>query len=127
MIEKVVSYNAPAAVGAYSQAIKANGFIFCSGQIPCNPETGKIVTSSVAEQTRQVMENLKAVLGAANSDFAHVVKATVLLSDITAFAEMNSVYAEYFDGIYPARIALEVGALYGGVAVEIDVIAVERE
>jgi 2-iminobutanoate/2-iminopropanoate deaminase len=126
MLEKVVSYRAPAAVGAYSQAIKANGFIFCSGQIPCNPETGEIITGPVAGQTRQVMDNLKAVLDAANSDFAHVVKVTVLLSDITTFAEMNGVYAEYFDGVYPARIAFEVGGLYGGVGIEVDVVAVEK-
>ena len=122
--ERVHTDNAPAAVGPYSQAIKSNGFLYCSGQIPLVPSTMKIVEGGINEQTTQVLENLKAVIEAAGAKMNDVVKCTVLLQDIADFQKVNAVYAEYFpaDSCPPARAAYQVSALPLGVQVEIEAI-----
>lgn len=121
----VATPDAPAAVGAYSQAVVANGFIFLSGQVPLDPATGKLIPSiDPAEQARQVMRNLHAVLQAAGADFSYVVRAGIFLADINDFAAVNEVYAEAFeDGVKPARATIQVGALPLGAKVEIEMTA----
>jgi 2-iminobutanoate/2-iminopropanoate deaminase len=114
---------APKAVGPYSQAIRANQFIFTAGQLGVNPETGKLVEGGIQEQTRQVMENLKMVLAAAGTDFSNVVKTTVFLSDINDFSKFNEVYAEYFPADKPARSTFQVAALPLGGMLEIEMVA----
>ncbi|MBC7363914.1 MAG: RidA family protein [Candidatus Aminicenantes bacterium] len=114
---------APKAIGPYSQAIMANGFIFVSGQIPIDPEKGEIVGSTVEEQAHQVLKNIKAILEEAGSSLAEVVKATVYLADMNDFARMNAVYAQYFPEPYPARAAFQVARLPRDVKIEIEVIA----
>lgn len=114
---------APAAIGPYSQAVLAGGQLYISGQIPLDPVTGQVVAGGIAEQTRQVMENLAAVLAAADLDFSRVVKTTIYLTDLSDFAVVNGIYGEYFSGIFPARATVQVAALPKGVAVEIDGIA----
>ena len=104
MRDRIQTNNAPAAIGPYSQAIKANGFVFVSGQIPINPETGEFVSGGIAEQTEQVFKNLKAVLEASGSSLDQVVKTTVFLADMKEFSGMNEVYATFFSGPPPARI-----------------------
>ena len=115
---------APAAIGPYSQAIEANGMVFASGQIPIDPSTGNIVEGGIEQQTHQSLRNVKAVLEAAGTDLAHVVKTTVFLSSITDFANMNEVYAQYFSQPFPARSAVAVKDLPKGALVEIEVVAV---
>ncbi len=117
--------NAPEAVGPYSQAVEKGGVLFVSGQIPLNPETGKLVEGGIVEQTRQVMENIKAILNEAGYVFNDVVKSTCLLSDMDNFAEMNKVYAEYYGENPPARAAFGVVKLPLGALVEIETIAVK--
>jgi 2-iminobutanoate/2-iminopropanoate deaminase len=119
----IFSDHAPPAVGPYSQAIKANGFIFCSGQLPIDPATGSFVPGGVAEQTEQVISNLRAVLGAAGSELAKIVKATVFLKDMNDFAAMNQVYSRHFPTGAPARSTIEVARLPKDALVEIEVIA----
>ena len=114
---------APAAIGPYSQAIRAGGFLFCSGQIPLDPQSGAIVSGSVAEQTRRVLENLSAVLAAAGCTLADVVKTTIYLTDLSTFGEVNATYAEFFTQSPPARATVEVRGLPRGAAVEIEAIA----
>ncbi len=114
---------APKAIGPYSQAIKANGFIFVSGQIPLDPATGEIVGSTIEEQTHQVLKNIKAILKSAGSSMTEVVKATVYLADMNDFAKMNSIYAEYFPEPFPARAAVQVVRLPREVKVEVEVMA----
>ena len=114
---------APAAIGPYSQAVKAGGLLFCSGQIPLDPATGQVVEGGVVAQTEQVMRNLEAVLAAAGVDFAAVVKATIFLTNLADFAAVNEVYGRYFPAEPPARATVEVRGLPRGVAVEIEVIA----
>lgn len=126
MRAKVESPDAPAAVGPYSQAIKANGFLFTSGQIPLDPETGQITVVDVVAQTRQVMANLQAVLAAEGLTFDDVVKTTVYLTDLADFSRMNDVYASYFGSAPPARSTMQVAALPKGAKVEIEVVAVLR-
>ncbi len=122
--KQVATKAAPAAIGPYSQAVIANGFLFASGQIPVDPATGNIVAGTTADQARQVFENIKAVLAEGGSSLAQVVKATVFLKDMADFASVNEVYASYFaDGILPARSAVEVARLPKDVRVEIEVIA----
>ncbi|MDY0201646.1 MAG: RidA family protein [Bacteroidales bacterium] len=116
--------NAPKAVGPYSQAVEANGMVFISGQIPINPETGKVVDGGVAEQTEQVLKNMGAILKEAGLSFANVVKTTCLLSNMDNFVPMNEVYAKYFTEQMPARAAYGVVKLPLGVLVEIEAIAV---
>ena len=119
----IVSDLAPKAIGPYSQAVKAGGWVYCSGQIALDAKTGELLAGGVAEQTRKCLENLKAVLEAAGASFCDVVKTTVYLKDMAAFAEMNAVYAEYFKDSPPARAAIQAAALPKGAAVEIDAVA----
>ncbi|RPI23959.1 MAG: RidA family protein [Acidobacteria bacterium] len=125
MNEKIYTAKAPKPVGPYSQAIRANGFVFASGQIPINPQTGEILRGSIEEQTHQVLENLREVLEAAGSSLAKVVRATVYLSDLRNFEAMNATYATYFGDTRPARSTIQAAELPKGVDVEIDAIAVE--
>lgn len=124
MKKVIFTEKAPAAIGPYSQAIEANGMVFMSGQIPVNPETGEFVEGGIVEQTTQVFENIKNVLAEAGLTTANVVKTTVFLADMSLFADMNAVYAKYFDGAFPARSAVAVKALPKGALVEIECIAV---
>jgi len=114
---------APKAIGPYAQAIKANGFIYTAGQIPIDPKTGNLVEGGITAQTRQVMENLKAVLVAAGSSLNQVVKATVYLRHMSEFGAMNDVYAEYLGNVKPARSTVAVAELPRGALVEIDLVA----
>ncbi len=114
---------APAAIGPYSQAIKVNGFLYTSGQIPVNPLTGAIVEGGIMEQTRQSLLNLKAILDEAGLSMQNVVKTTVFMTDMNNFADMNAVYAEFFDEPFPARSAVAVRSLPKGALVEIEVVA----
>jgi 2-iminobutanoate/2-iminopropanoate deaminase len=121
---RVVSTTAaPAAIGPYSQAICAGELVFCSGQIPLDPRTGTLRGGSAGDQTRLVLENLRAVLAAAGCGLADVVKTTIFLADLATFGEVNAVYAEFFPAEPPARSTVEVRALPRGAAVEIDAIA----
>lgn len=111
--------NAPAPIGPYSQAVVANGFLFASGQVAINPENGELNIASIAEETNQVMRNIKAVLIEADYDFAHIIKTTIFLSDMALFAEVNEIYGSYFDSEFPARETVAVKGLPKGVNVEI--------
>eukprot|EP00833_Pecoramyces_ruminatium_P015894 jgi/Orpsp1_1/1189926/evm.model.d7180000075505.1 len=123
-LEKVHTETAPAAIGPYSQAIKANGMVYCSGQIPLDPKTMKIVGKDIKEQTAQVLKNLSEVLKAAGTDVDHVVKTTVFLQNMSDFVPMNEVYGETFKGNQPpARAAIEVAKLPKDALVEIECIA----
>lgn len=121
--EIVQTDKAPKAIGPYSQAIKVGNFVYSAGQIPIDPKTGDFVDGGIAAQTRQVLENLQAVLAAAGSSFDQVVKATVFLKNIGDFAVMNEVYAEYLGGAKPARSTVAVAELPRGALVEIDLVA----
>ena len=123
MKETVSTTNAPGAIGPYSQAIKAGGMVFCSGQIPIDPATGEFVSDVVSEQTDQVLKNLSEVLKAAGSSLDQVVKTTVFLADMGDFAEMNEVYGRYFSGNKPARATVQAARLPRDAKVEIDCIA----
>ncbi len=123
MRKAVATTNAPAAIGPYSQAVIAGGFLFVSGQIPLDPATGALVSGSIADETRRVFDNLKAILEAAGATFDNVVKTTVYLSDMADFSAMNDVYATYFSDPAPARATVQAAALPKGVRVEIDLIA----
>lgn len=125
MKEIVSTENAPGAIGPYSQAIKANGMVFCSGQIPIDPATGEFVSHVVSEQTEQVLKNLIEVLRAAGTSLDNVVKTTVFLSDMNDFVEMNEVYARYFGENKPARATVQAARLPRDAKVEIDCIAIE--
>ena len=125
MLKKQIQTSAaPAAIGPYSQAIRAGGFIFYSGQIPLNPESGNIVEGGIVEQTRQVMANMRAMLHASGREFSDVVKTTIYLTDLADFATVNEIYGECFTEVPPARACVQVAALPKGSAVEIDWIAV---
>lgn len=119
----IVSPQAPAAIGPYSQAIQANGLVFCSGQIPLDPHTGNMVEGDIGAQTERVMKNLAAVLEAAGSSFAKVVRTTIFLVDMADFAAVNAAYAKWFKDVPPARATVQVSALPRGARVEIDAIA----
>ncbi len=123
MREAVATQKAPQAIGPYSQAIKANGMVFCSGQIALDPATGQIITGDIAAQTERVLNNLAAVLAAAGSSLERVVKTTVFLKDMAEFPQMNAVYGRFFTKEPPARSTVEVARLPKDVLVEIDVIA----
>jgi 2-iminobutanoate/2-iminopropanoate deaminase len=114
---------APAAIGPYSQAVVANGFVFAAGQVPLDPNTGQIVSGDIRAQTKRVMENLKAVLAASGSSFDKVVKTTVFLRDMNDFGTMNEIYGEYFQENPPARSTVQVAKLPREAAVEIEVVA----
>jgi 2-iminobutanoate/2-iminopropanoate deaminase len=124
--EIIATDKAPAAVGPYSQAVRAGDFIFTAGQIPLDPATGHMVEGGIEAQTRQALTNLSAVLEAAGTALANVVKTTVFLTDIGEFKLMNSVYAEFFPDAPPARSAVQVAALPLGARVEIESVAVIR-
>ena len=117
---------APAAIGPYSQAIKVGGLVYTSGQIPIIPATGQFPEGGIKEQTRQSLTNVQSILKEAGVSMADVIKTTVFLADMNDFADMNAVYAEFFtEGQYPARSAVEVGALPKGALVEIETICVK--
>jgi len=121
--DRIQTDNAPKAIGPYSQAIKANGVVYASGQIPLDPNTMQIVEGGIREQTERVMNNLSAVLEAAGSSLDRVVKTTVFLADLGDFTEMNEVYGRFFGEIPPARSTVQVSRLPRDVRIEIDVIA----
>lgn len=122
MLEKITTVNAPAAIGPYSQAIKVNGMLYTSGQIPLDPVSGVIVGDNITEQTEQIMKNLSAVLTAANTSFDNVVKTTCFLSDISDFAAFNEVYGKYIKSA-PARSCVAVKDLPKGALAEVEIIA----
>jgi 2-iminobutanoate/2-iminopropanoate deaminase len=123
--EVITTDRAPKAVGAYAQAVRANGFLFLSGQIPLDPTSGEMIVGDVAAQTRRVMDNLRGVLEGAGSALERVVKATIYLTEMKDFAIVNQTYAEYFPQAKPARATVAVAALPRGAAVEIYMIALE--
>ena len=123
MLKKISTDKAPAAIGPYSQAIMANGFLFTSGQIPINPATGNVEAEGITAQAEQVMINLKAVLDEAGTSFDNVVKTTCFIADMGDFAAFNEVYAKYITSA-PARSCVAVNALPKGVLCEVEVIAV---
>ena len=122
--EVIHTNDAPAALGPYSQAIKAGNLLFVSGQVPLVPETMEVVEGDVQAQTAQSLKNLKAILAESGADFSNVVKTTVFIKDMNDFAQVNEVYAEYFGENKPARACVEVARLPKDVKVEIEVIAV---
>lgn len=115
--------NAPAAIGPYSQAVRAGDLLFVSGQIPLDPKTGELVRTGVADETKRVLENLKAILEAAGGSFGDVVKTTIFLKDMNNFSTVNEVYGTYFPQPFPARATVEVARLPRDVNVEIEVVA----
>jgi 2-iminobutanoate/2-iminopropanoate deaminase len=123
MREAIATNDGPKAIGPYSQAIKANGMVFLSGQIPLDPVTQQIISGDVAAQTDRVLQNLAGILKAAGSSLQQVVKTTVFLKNMSEFAAMNEVYGRYFTEAPPARSTVEVARLPKDVLVEIDVIA----
>jgi 2-iminobutanoate/2-iminopropanoate deaminase len=123
-MQSVNTQNAPAAIGPYSQAIVANGFVFTAGQVPFDPQTMQLVEGDVAAQTEQVMKNLQAILQQAGADLGTVVKTTVFLRDMNDFAAMNGVYARYFGDHKPARSTVQVARLPRDAGVEIECVAV---
>ncbi|MCR5129941.1 MAG: RidA family protein [Prevotella sp.] len=122
-MKTIATKNAPAAIGPYSQAIEANGFVYASGQLPIDPATGAFPKGGIKEQTRQSLINAQAILREAGLELSNVVKTTVLLSDIANFGPMNEVYSEFFSQPYPARSAFAVKDLPKGALVEIECIA----
>ena len=122
--EIIKTDKAPQAIGPYSQAVRVGDFLFASGQIPINPETGEIVEGDTGKQTEQVLKNLKALLEAGGSSLESVVKTTVFLKDMADFAVMNAIYAKYFVENQPARSAIQAARLPKDVSVEIEAIAV---
>jgi len=124
MKEIIATAKAPKAIGPYSQAIRHNGIVFLSGQIPLHPETGEVVGGNVEEQTERVLQNMQGVLEASGLSLADVVKTTVFLKDLSVFPKMNEVYGRYFGSNPPARSTVEVARLPRDVQVEIEAIAV---
>jgi len=124
-MKAISTTKAPAAIGPYSQAIEANGFVYASGQLPIDPATGQFPEGGIKEQTRQSLTNAQNILKEAGTDLSHVVKTTVFLSDIANFAPMNEVYAQFFTEPFPARSTVAVKDLPKGALVEIEVIAVK--
>lgn len=125
MSKQIIQTNkVPAPIGPYSQAVIANGFLFASGQIAFDPATGELVIDNIQSETKQVMENIKAILEEANIDFNHIVKTTIFLSDMQLFAQVNEVYGSYFTAQFPARETVAVKTLPRNVNVEISVTAV---
>lgn len=127
MKDRVHTESAPQAIGPYSQAVKASGLVFTSGQIPIDPATGVVIEGSIAEQTERVLNNIKAVLEAAGSSIERVVKTTVFLADLGDFGEMNEAYGRFFADVPPARSTVEVSRLPRDARVEIDAIATTDE
>ena len=127
MREVISTDRAPAAIGPYSQAIRAGDYLFVSGQIPLNPATGTLVEGGITDQTHRVLQNLSAILAAAGTSFAQVVKTTVYLLDMSEFAAMNEVYGTYFPAPAPARATVQAARLPRDVRVEIDLVAYVAE
>ncbi|HEY9777951.1 MAG TPA: RidA family protein [Planktothrix sp.] len=125
MFQVVATDQAPKAIGPYSQAIKCNGMIFVSGQIPLEPSSGQLVTGTIGEQARRVLTNISAILQEGGSSLDRVVKTTVYLKDMNDFEAMNAVYAEFFSSTKPARATVQVSRLPKDVSIEIDAIAAE--
>ena len=124
MAKKVITTDqAPKAIGPYSAGIQVNGFVYTSGQLGMDPETGVLVDGGVEAETKRALENLRAVLQAGGSDLDHVIKTTVFLRDINDFAKMNGIYETFFSNQPPARSAIQVAALPKGAAVEIEAVA----
>ena len=127
-MKKIVStIDAPAAIGPYSQAIRSGSTLFCAGQIPLDPKSGQIVSDDISEQTKRVLENIKAILRAEHLNFEHVVKTTIFLTSMGDFQAVNEIYATYFRENPPARSTVAVSALPKGAKVEIEVIAVASD
>jgi len=124
-IRVVKTYDAPEAIGPYSQAIESNGFLFLSGQIAIDPSTNQIVGNNIESQTRQIFKNIKAVLKAAGTKMSNVVKCTVFMTDLNDFSKLNKLYEEEFEGHRPARSTVQVGRLPKDVLIEIECIAVK--
>lgn len=122
-LEKIATNNAPAAIGPYSQAVRAGDFVFFSGQIPLDPQTGELVAGGIRPQTEQVMANMQAVLAAAGLSFFQVVKTTIYLTDLADFSQVNEIYGRAFSDTPPARATVQVAALPRGAAVEIEWVA----
>lgn len=120
--EIVTALGAPAAVGPYSHAVRAGGLLFCSGQIPLDPESGELVGEGPADQARRCLDNLAVVAAAAGAQLADAVRITVYMTDLGAFEQVNEAYATYFEGEPPARVAIGVAALPKGAQVEIDAV-----
>ena len=125
--QQVQTSNAPAAIGPYSQGIRAGETIYVSGQLPINPATGSFAGEDITAQTKQSLENIRAVLAAAGTDMADIVKTTVFLKDMEDFSAMNKVYAEFFSGTCPARSAVQVACLPKNARIEIEAVAVRSE
>ncbi|MCC6746484.1 MAG: RidA family protein [Deltaproteobacteria bacterium] len=121
--QSIQSPAAPAAIGPYSQAIRCGNLVFCSGQIPLDPVTGELLKGTLEQEVGRVMRNLEAVLGAAGSRLAQVVRTTIYLTDLADFAAVNAAYATFFEGTPPARTTIQVAGLPKGARVEIDAIA----
>jgi 2-iminobutanoate/2-iminopropanoate deaminase len=126
MKEAISSKGAPAAIGPYSQAVRAGDWVFASGQIPLDPVSGEIVAGDVTAQAERVLENLRAVLSAAECGFDTVVRTTIYLVDLSHFAAVNQVYTRFFSAPFPARVTIGVAALPRGAQVEIDAVAFAR-
>lgn len=124
--EEIITPSAPAPIGPYNQAIKANGFIFVSGQVAIIPASGELVAGDIVAETHQVMKNIGAILQQAGVGFDQVVKTTIFLSDMSLFAQVNEVYGSYFPGTYPARETVAVKGLPKGVNVEISVTTLDH-
>lgn len=124
MKKVIATKKAPAAIGPYSQAILSNNTLYCSGQIAINPETGTLVIDNISNETTQVMQNIAAILKAADMDFSNVVKCSIFMKSMDDYAQINTVYGKYFDQNPPAREAVQVSGLPKNVNVEISVIAV---
>jgi 2-iminobutanoate/2-iminopropanoate deaminase len=122
-LKQIATEKAPKAIGPYSQAIASQGFVFVSGQIPLDPQTGDIVRGGIVEQTERTLANLEAVLEAAGSGLRRVVKATIYLTDLNAFATVNEIYGQRFQRLPPARATIQAAKLPKGVMIEIDAIA----
>ncbi|MCD8235580.1 MAG: RidA family protein [Prevotellaceae bacterium] len=125
MMKAISTLNAPAAIGPYSQAIEANGTVYVSGQLPIDPATGNFVEGGIKAEARQSLTNIKNILATVGLEMKNVVKVTVLLADMSSFADVNEVYAEFFEAPYPARSAFAVKALPKGGNIEIEAIAVK--
>ncbi len=127
-MKKIILTNeAPAAIGPYSQAVRSGTFLFCSGQIPLDPKSGQIVPGDIDAQTRRVLNNIAAVLRAESATFEDVVKTTIFLTDLGDFQTVNEIYGSYFKNQPPARSTVQVAALPKGARIEIEVIAVVKE
>ena len=117
---------APAAIGPYSQAVEQNGFVFCSGQVALDPESGTIVKGGIEFETRRALQNVGEVLAAAGLDFVDVVKTTIFMIDLSEFETVNRIYGEHFEPPYPARSTVQVAALPRGARIEIEAVAIKR-